>query len=55
MSGSNHPGGASPETAAEWAIIERRTIPRIFVSERTLESSLLMFRIAARKECSGWS
>lgn len=36
MSGSNPPGAASADAAAEGGIVERRAIPRIFVSERTL-------------------
>lgn len=53
MSGSNPPGGASAEAAADGGIVERRTIPRIFVSERTLQLPLPM-QEAARKECKRW-
>lgn len=53
MSGSNPPGGASAEAAADGGIVERRTIPRIFVSERTLQLPLPV-QEAARKECKRW-
>lgn len=36
MSGSNPLGAASADAAADGGIVERRTIPRIFVSERML-------------------
>jgi len=38
MSAFNLPAAAAAEAAAEGGAVERRTIPRIFVSERTLHA-----------------
>lgn len=38
MSASNLPGAAAAEAAADGGTVERRTIPRIFVSECTLRA-----------------
>jgi len=43
MSASNLPAAAAAEAAAEGGGVERRTIPRIFVSERTLHAPCPLF------------